>query len=76
MSSVNCADSGPTAKIVFAPWILTTLSPLMVGRLLWRKSGSQLVSAYPDIHLQWLSLLSDEECRELIYLFVVLDDWR
>ena len=24
-------------RIVLAPWILTTLSPLMVGRLLWMK---------------------------------------
>ena len=25
LSSVNCADSGPTARIVLAPWILVTL---------------------------------------------------
>ena len=28
----------------------------------------------PDVHLQWLAALRDEECCELVNLLVVLDD--
>ena len=37
LSSVNWDDAGPTARMVLSPCILTTLSPLIVGRILCRK---------------------------------------
>ena len=78
MSSVNCNDSGPTTRIVFSPWILTTVSADgWQGFVEEEREHCMVLSWFErdsDVHLQWPAALRDEECCELVDLLVVLDN--
>ena len=79
LSSVNCADSGPTARIVFSPVYPDHLVAADGGEALVQEEGEHCMvlhglKRYPDVHLKWLPSLCCEKRRQLVHLLVILDD--